>query len=1378
MKRPTPNRRRATVLIMVVSLLALLFVIVTGFLTQSRYNQQVLQTSRIADLPNDVLDATNQLAISLIREQLIDANGGVLIASGGGSLDVDIPGYRKSYFLGANEPAWDYSGVAPRTPVNVSSVAGSNVLTGVIWPALTRLEGSDATKPEYRALYELIPEDERDSDDVFRQVDLETAGFTAPMDADGDGFPDADPLFSGLAIESANNLAGLPVYLPDPVDPSVFSPASMPDPALFPSAPVAMWRRYRESGRFEVPVRIISHGGMYAFDAAAASTPLGLEAPPQRGFLMDLFDRLRRPGDPSLSQKYATQGAQDYLFGQVAASRSGVEAALRRRFALPSLAYADPLDQNGVLRRVPPVLALLESGWGRSDFTGFRNTLLPTFQAESMFELSPSSWQRINIAGELRGGLNNPRTNWANTLAYDTVRFNTNSVGTQKANYTHRHHTTTTNNSDELARKQQRGEPDFSDETKRLRTYRGELKFYLGEVAKAFDQVGAGQYAFNPARGRIVIDQLARYYYDMLDSHQQWEGAASAGLFDQDPGTGNDQVLTRRQQALSLAVNTVAFAMPRDTGGAQTGWVDTVWYVDSASPDPVTNAVPMYVGHAPQPYFSEVIAYDNTIPDDESTDPADEFVQGRLSIAVELFNPNDPHYNGGADVFALNLSQFAISVGSAQPFDNNPFVWRQFIDMGDGQFLDQQFEGRSFHTIVLRDNNPALPLNDHFVMPGLTPTVDLSLAGAGDWITLNLWRKARRFVDASGAGFVDSSVTPTEGWVLVDRIQVRRPRPPAEFNPGPPIVYPPDTENWASRYRDLAPSAHYASLALAGHSDDYNYARWGVAVADDDSYEWSDRQSTNPGDDPRNEHLGYGGPSTLSVAPNIDPSLEQRRTYLTDLGPQDPLAGGRRVPEAPLITMNAGPVGPGTLYQRLNNLAMFGNPSDLRPRSFPTPGFLLFVPRYANAQKMDTADARRVENGLGTTTLAARTVSLTLDKERARFTLGAATAPADFGHMPLFNNSQDVEANSLLGRVGKLPWGALVFEYFTTLDPTAPGIDPLRVPGRINVNTASWYTLANLPLIGPNPATEEIAEIRANPGGVGVGADPSPAFWDWRVGVLTGSSNPGDIVDPYTGNNVFRQLSRDPSAQVESGAYASPGRPPLLPRRTSQNNARHRLGALLAQSLVSARDGVQYVPAAGPGTTPYWDAFARGGNVDNTILPNVPLGRYRAATYGTVRGAASGGRGPTEYGFVSLGELLNVKGVDGSPPALLNDVVNNTLGRGDFVRAVSLVALLDTQWLTTRSNTFTVYASVTDRDEPQASLRSQVTVDRTPMLPRLSYYDPQDGVTPRVPTGPAAQFYLGLGGSNAVLQRAENASASFEVIAERRTGLLNARFDE
>ncbi|MBU0638492.1 MAG: hypothetical protein KKB50_06465, partial [Planctomycetes bacterium] len=146
------------------------------------------------------------------------------------------------------------------------------------------------------------------------------------------------------------------------------------------------------------------------------------------------------------------------------------------------------------------------------------------------------------------------------------------------------------------------------------------------------------------------------------------------------------------------------------------------------------------------------------------------------------------------------------------------------------------------------------------------------------------------------------------------------------------------------------------------------------------------------------------------------------------------------------------------------------------------------------------------------------------------------------------------------------------------------------------------------------------------------------------------------------------------------------------------------------------------------------------------------------------------------HGFLSVGELANVMGFDGSTtvqiiidPATASGTVlgGYTLNvGGDFMKAVSLLALLDTHFLTTRSNTFTVYLTLTDRKNPQASVRSQMTVDRSNLLPRLIWQDLNGTGIPDLSPLPADIF--------TVLQN----TGLPELIGQREVSYFNARYDE
>jgi hypothetical protein len=1409
MKMKSQRPRRATILLMVVSLLALLFVIVTGFLALARVDRGVVVDLRRADLSDAIAEDTNALAMSLIRDQLVDDTGRVL--GGGGpqtcSLE-DISGYRNSNWLAPLEPVWD--------PTFLSSQFGWTgswtVLEQLLWPAVTSLDASvslDAPAPrrlEPARLFELM----RDYD--FSQLAFGggSTGFTNVqwnarnpfMDADGDGVPDSHFLITASATELANAAAGRWVQLPaydDATNPNRFLIYAIP-PAGWVGLNYEKWQRYNEQARYDVALRIISHGGMVTLDSPTLYTAGNVAVTPfNRDFVVDQFDANRDPRDRRMSMLYNTPADEDRLFDELHANTAEVERGVRRRFLLPPAA---DLDGRRAVRRVPPILAELQGELTTHD--GFPRTFLPSLGGVQQFG-EPENWQRINVGGD---EATSDRLPWAWAVSLDPTTYD---VGGNPAldrlrAYDTRHLITTVNYSDDLARKQAHGDPDPLDATlnNRLKSYRGELKFYLGEASKAYVDLGGGRYAYDYRRGAVIVQRLARLFYDMLDSHDASDTDGWGTVFEADKinSTDPEQVVSRRQQAFMLAVNTVAFAAPRDDDrSAERGRIDVVSYVDADAPGIRT---PEYVGYAPQPFFSEAIAYN------EDQDDGDDHV----AIAVELYNPNDlqPGFDATApdnDPFALYLPQFAIAVGGVNPNAEVPGThWRPLGDNPEFQGLPpipnlaQRMSGRSFLTFAIRDSTPSGTHHFDSYVGTRTLSLDIRRPGTSDRVKLDLWRQGRYYDSATNTAYWR--------WFHVDRIQ----------------VFYPNRGDWASRYRDLAQAihptlpdpalSHQPYFGVVGGIDEVGqpvsrWARWSVVCAWDDD-DTSDGESGFP----HNE----GGPtsgsppsaialrSALGASGQGAPAWFQRNAQ--NLEPLQPT-----LPIVPLMTMNAGPVGTtGALYERLNNLAMFGNPDDLRPRSFPTVGFMLFVPRYSHVHQVMLPGPPTPVFPTNLGIVATRTMSQTLEKERYRKHSRAANpwqVPADFGHMPIFDNTQAVKSGSYFDNtngVGAVPWGLLVFDYFTTLNPvqdrngdSQPDVDPLRIPGRININTAPWYVLANLPMLGPDASG--YLPIIPTGSGTPPAAYPSPSFWDPNVAVLSGVVNPGP-------SEHHRLLATDP-------VYTHGGFD--VPWAADASVGRYRLGPWLAQAAAAYRDGVQYLPdpvnySALPFAR-YADSHLRGGNGAQYGPPVNPASApaYRPATYGVfpgggtpnggIRGAAqavSNAR-PQEYGFVTVGELLNVKGFDSSRhnelPAFPGDPPQNTaLGRGDFVKAVSLMVLLDSQYLTTRSNTFTIYASVMDREDPQASVRSQVTVDRSNLLPRLTYafYDPATGsqysvaqadlTNPTITQLPLVPLLLDLqpqpitDGIPETPIRLTNDDAEPQVVAEQRVGYFNARYDD
>ncbi len=1392
MKMLNHRRRRATVLVMVVSLLALLFVIVTGFINLARVERSNQTQVRSGDRTEQIVQNVSEQLTGLIAAQLRGEDGRVLGADKPERYSFeDIPGYRHSAWLASVEPVWNLAGNADAFRRFQDSVPVNSAwfdLNALAWPAVSQLSSADTTRPGFYSLASLIPESDEDprSSQGYRwvtQTDFENYARRPMLDADGDGVPDSSFMAQALATELANSLAGSPVRISG----SGLNINDIPDPESNDPVErqrVAIWRQFRENARYDAAVRVVSHGGMVTLDAPGIDTQLGTTPPVQRQFLIDLFDAVRHPDDfrfDEMASRYSGDGVED-LFADLSRSRSDVESALRRRGGMLPGPESEELvgATRYYARNVPPVLSWLqrEPRSGQSEpLIGFPRTFLPPVDLVDP-AAKVHTWERFNLA-DVRPG-QSEREAYVATAALDPVAFNTGNGDTQR--YARRPMLTAVNNSDDLARRQDSREPRrplLSNNGIDMGTYQGELKFYLGDIASAFASVGQRQYAYDHYLGRVAVERLARLYFDMLESHASGSESDKWGnVFDTTDAAYTDEdgeVLSRRQQAFMLAVNTVAFAAPRDTGAATPGWIDTVSYAD-----PTSQAE--YIGYAPQPYFSEAIAYAQEDP----ADPNEEVG----AVAIELFNPGDPLDADGNlslddDPFALNLCQFALAIGAANPnLDPEGANWNRLAGQAVCGQPAARLPGRSFQTFVLKEpgadpDNPGSNTHfdalSHLPPPADQPTIFTVADLPQGAMQLTLWRAGRYYRSDNGTQDTDFR------WYCVDRFS---------------IDVPDDAEEWIAKRRDLSGTREFGDGDANPDPGPLPKARWSVAVA------YNDSATPSPPD--VNDNDDDGDPDPID-ADEITPPDEDQGSGSPDkqsLGVHTYLGAGNSVkqpkrfaPRVPLITMNAGPAGGGFLSSSMNNYPMFGDGNDLRPLSFPTPGFVLFVPRYASVHKVIAVMGDPIAQPMITAN-DWRTSSQTLEKERLlryRNVDGSEIEkfiPADFGHMPIFTNKSDVNPDSYLGKVGQVPWGTLVFDYFTTVSPDRAGVDPLRIPGRINVNTAPWYLLSRTPVLGPASGDFDGDLIPDMPLPIGnrIASWPSPAFWSSKVGVLV-----GDAVDPdpLDGGTPRLRLNMVPNVnEIDSLTGAYPGAPYV----EDASVGRYRLGAFLAQSAASYRDGIQSLPVeqtAGFAWTVFGDSHLRGGTGDAIARSGPPIqvvaNQYRPALYGPARGAnTTAGNGiigpedrPQQFGFVSVGELANVKGFDSSwfyefPPFAGASSQTTTLGRNDFVKAVSLLALMDSQYLTTRSNTFTVYTAVMDRETPQASIRSQVTLDRSNLLPRLEYrtISANQGQRLHIPA------VVNAAAGEVAPIRVTNDGGMPEVIAERQASYFNARFDD
>lgn len=281
----------------------------------------------------------------------------------------------------------------------------------------------------------------------------------------------------------------------------------------------------------------------------------------------------------------------------------------------------------------------------------------------------------------------------------------------------------------------------------------------------------------------------------------------------------------------------------------------------------------------------------------------------------------------------------------------------------------------------------------------------------------------------------------------------------------------------------------------------------------------------------------------------------------------------------------------------------------------------------------------------------------------------------------------DKTAQNIPGGREALPWGQLVFDYFTALPLSNPGpyvnidntgdldaqprvdLEGLRVHGRININAAPWTVLAGLPLVPMNNVSSNFRpKIR------------------WGAG----------LVDPA----AFDYLKPTAGELVVNDNTASP------------------IGRSLAQAIVAYREIRQLTDPT--------------GNTSGNFGMDPVNGRDWALNTPAAR------RGS---GFISVGELANVRhpgatsGTTGSGDLFSFQRIDlGEVGQAnaDFVEAVGLLVALG-DWVSVRSHVFTVYgtlrggwdmdgidnptiADYADRtaEVTNRALRFQETVDRLP----------------------------------------------------------------
>lgn len=878
-------------------------------------------------------------------------------------------------------------------------------------------------------------------------------------------------------------------------------------------------------------------------------------------------------------------------------------------------------------------------------------------------------WQRYNLADRAEWHA------WRDRATLDPTLYNkffTDGGVNPLVNCSQRQWLTTVNNSDELARIQR---PSAEDPNLPLALWPGQFKYYLGRITDpntgAFRQISSGApWTFNDTT-YIDPNHPTPQGLVVVRELADYFGEMLAGCAPGSwvPDPNASEAVRWREQVLMLAVNTLSFAAPRDPNGA----VDAAYYQETVG------TTKTYIGYTPQPFITQLIAY-NWPVDYDPSDPNKPADPNR-----PFSDPNNPAARDDI-ALAIQLYNPNDSVAPTVSTVTHDLDLSRFAISLNNQYEDNPTDPNTLlHLDVLPMPGQHLPGRSFMsltVNRGTNPRLDA-------YVTANCqWR--HHVPDDPNGLVVKLWAIPAPGSKLGSYIVDQE-----ALEPNRQVVNTP--REWT------------AHLARDRGYEPY-LGRWPGAVLPDEGYgRWRVVMPADPNDtetDPNQLSTTVGGELMTNI-----PSL-----------PSDPNAAGAR-PCVPLYTMNA-----------TMSAAPFIH-GTWRPPSFPTVGFMLFIPRFSHV-RIGTGSV----GGPSTYTYHPMNYYLAQQWEaRTKSTGGAATvatAPADFGHMPVFDNEQATDPNGVFttSKLGTVPWGLLAFDYFTTLDPNDPNSpDPYRVPGRININTAPWYVLAGLPVIGPISTADPNLPLPAT---------DTAAFWSAASGVLTGFEADSPTTPRFAGFTKKLTGGTDLLATYDT------------------SSGWWRLGPYLAQAAAAYRDRIPYVLYDSI-TEPFGEAYLR----NNAVAP------YRPPQYNAMRGESDVcdpnnlSYNPTatglKRGFLTIGELANVAGFDASPKAIATDP-GNTLVRGDFMKAVGLLALLDTHFLTTRSNTFTIYATLMDRQNPQASARSQMTVDRSNLLPRLLWQD---------------KYANGIHDPNDTYTILQD-NGEPEIIGEREVSYYNARYDD
>ena len=308
MRQAVTNKRRATVLLMVVGLLSMLFVVLSAYIFVVRFDGMTLRSVQKGAEGEAILRSVHDLILADIARQWADADGGYL---GRGTVGAaDIVGGRASAYLAASEPVRSPV-TGPYWGTSVQLNAPWNALGTVRYPAVSQFGGSGTDQ----SVLALMRNYWTASPDRFNAADVLANARQPFNDALGIGVPNASLSASRQLTELANALAGRPVTVP------VDSPQTIFDTLR---AEGAAWSHYTETARYEVTASVQSNGGKVTLGAGRATDPTAW-------FVRSMFWWLSdgQPLQPGL-----TGYDENRTYEELAAASLAIEPYLRNRGGL------------------------------------------------------------------------------------------------------------------------------------------------------------------------------------------------------------------------------------------------------------------------------------------------------------------------------------------------------------------------------------------------------------------------------------------------------------------------------------------------------------------------------------------------------------------------------------------------------------------------------------------------------------------------------------------------------------------------------------------------------------------------------------------------------------------------------------------------------------------------------------------------------------------------------------------------------------------------------------------------------------------------------------------------------------------------------------